>query len=251
MDRIMKRSKLESGVQIGNVNVSEMLFADDVAYISDTLEKLQDQIERFNRECAEAGMTISKSKSEVMLVSRNQRNIEIRIEGQTLKQVNKFRYLECLINNEEKLDDEISQRIGSADRILKLINSTIITKRELSLKAKVSVYNSVYVPTLIYGNESWTLNKRMESRVQACEMRYLRKIVGKRRIDKIRNDVIRNQIGVEKLGDKIERSQLRWYGHVQRMPDNRLPKQELNSGTQNMAVRPRRRPRIRWTDKMT
>src|SRR5258708_36354375 len=94
------------------------------------------------------------------------------------------------------------------------------------------------------------MNKRIEIRVQECEIRYLRKIVGKRRIDKIRNDVIRNQIGVEKLGNKIERSQLRWYGHVQRMSDGRLPKQVLNSGTQNMGVRPRGRPRMRWRDKM-
>src|SRR5258708_18852853 len=132
MDRIVKRSKLESGVQIGNVNVSEMHFADDVAYISDTLEKLQVQIERFNRECAESGMTISKSKSEVMLVSRNQRDIEIKVEGQTLNQVDKFKYLGCLISKCGNLEDEISQRIGSADKIQRLINSTIITKKELS-----------------------------------------------------------------------------------------------------------------------
>lgn len=32
---------------------------------------------------------------------------------------------------------------------------------ELSWKAKLSIYQSVYVPTLIYGRELWALTKRI------------------------------------------------------------------------------------------
>jgi len=148
------------------------------------------------------------------------------------------------------LENELNQRIGTASGIQKAIDRSIITKRELSTKAKVSVYNTVYVPTLTYGHESWTMTKRMHSRIQASEMRFLRKIAGKRRIDKIRNEEIRKQVGVSELRNKLESSQLRWYGHVVRMSDNRLPKQILNSGTENMGKRPRGRPKLRWHDQI-
>jgi hypothetical protein len=45
------------------------------------------------------------------------------------------------------------------------------------------------------------------------------------RKDGIRNVTIRQQIGIEEtIIKEIERNQLTWYGHVQRMADGRLPK---------------------------
>jgi hypothetical protein len=45
------------------------------------------------------------------------------------------------------------------------------------------------------------------------------------RKDKIRNTTIRQQIGVEEsIIKEIEQKQLTWYGHVQRMAEERLPR---------------------------
>jgi len=45
------------------------------------------------------------------------------------------------------------------------------------------------------------------------------------RKDRIRNVTIRQQIGLEEtIIKEIEHNQLTWYGHVQRMADERLPR---------------------------
>ena len=45
------------------------------------------------------------------------------------------------------------------------------------------------------------------------------------RKDRIRNVTIRQQIGLEEtIIKEIEQNQLTWYGHVQRMAEERLPK---------------------------
>jgi len=50
---------------------------------------------------------------------------------------------------------------------------------------------------------------------------------GKTRKDRIRNENLREMAQVEKLQTKIERSRLKWYGHVKRMDGARLPRQAI------------------------
>src|SRR5882762_6084642 len=75
-------------------------------------------------------------------------------------------------------------------------------------------------------------------------MRFLRRMSGIRRIDRVRNSVIRESLNVEPLLLKIEKSQLRWFGHVLRMPQNRIPQRVFNA--MPTGRRPRGRPRKTW-----
>ena len=62
-------------------------------------------------------------------------------------------------------------------------------------------------------------------RVEATEMDGLRRSSRISRKDRIRNVTIRQQIGLEEtIIKEIEQNQLTWYGHVQRMAEERLPK---------------------------
>ncbi|CAG9839790.1 unnamed protein product [Diabrotica balteata] len=59
-------------------------------------------------------------------------------------------------------------------------------------------------------------------------MDFWRRSARKSRLDRIQNDHIRNIMGVKStIIDEIQRRQLIWYGHVERMDDDRLPNQIL------------------------
>ena len=77
-------------------------------------------------------------------------------------------------------------------------------------------------------------------------MRFLRRIEGVTLFDKKRSSMIRKSLNVEPLLLRIERSQLRWFGHVSRMPQERLPKKSLLARMRGK--RPVGRPRTRWQD---
>ena len=133
--------------------------------------------------------------------------------------------------------------IKSCDYVIGIYR-TVVCRAQLSRQAKLALFKSLYYPTLTYGHESWVLTDRMRSRVQAAEMRYLRRVAGVRRIDKVRNSTIREELNIEPLLLKVERSQLRWFGHVLRMTQSRLVHQVYSAlPTGN---RPRGRPRARW-----
>jgi hypothetical protein len=91
---------------------------------------------------------------------------------------------------------------------------------------------------------SWVMTESLISRVQAFEMQFLRRIAGLSRLDWVRNATIRELLNVEPLLLRIERSQLRCYGHILRMPVDRLPKRALFA--QQSGRRPRGTPRTGW-----
>ena len=73
---------------------------------------------------------------------------------------------------------------------MRALHDSVAMKRELSKKAKLSIFKAVSVPILTYGLECWVMNKRMRSQVQASEMRFLRRIDGVTLFNKMRSSEI-------------------------------------------------------------
>ena len=55
-----------------------------------------------------------------------------------------------------------------------MLNEPVWKRKELSRRTKLRIYNAILVPILVYGSETWVLNKQQESAIQAVEMRVLR-----------------------------------------------------------------------------
>ena len=90
------------------------------------------------------------------------------------------------------------------------------------------------------------MTERMQSQVQASEMRFLRRIEEVTLFNKVGSSEIRKSLNIEPLLLRFKKSQLSWLGYVGRMPQERLPKQALLAKANER--RPVGRPRIRWTD---
>ena len=73
------------------------------------------------------------------------------------------------------------------------------------------------VPTLLYGSETWTLQKRHRSKIQAMEMRYLRKVEGVTRLDRVSNEDIRRRLGVEAVLVVAARKKKEWRKRIEGM----------------------------------
>ena len=55
---------------------------------------------------------------------------------------------------------------------------SVVLKRELCTKAKLSIFRSVYVSILTCGRDRWIMNEKVKSRVQAADMGCLRRSSG-------------------------------------------------------------------------
>ncbi|KAI3368165.1 hypothetical protein L3Q82_007888 [Scortum barcoo] len=131
--------------------------------LASSSQDLQRVLERFAAECEAAGMRISTSKSEAMVLDRKRVACPLRVGGEVLPQVEEFKYLGVLFTSEGKMEREIDRRIGAASAVMRSVYRTVVVKKELSRKAKLSIYRSIYVPTLTYGHELWVMTERTRS----------------------------------------------------------------------------------------
>nr|XP_049578940.1 vacuolar protein sorting-associated protein 4A isoform X1 [Syngnathus scovelli]XP_049578941.1 vacuolar protein sorting-associated protein 4A isoform X1 [Syngnathus scovelli]XP_049578942.1 vacuolar protein sorting-associated protein 4A isoform X1 [Syngnathus scovelli]XP_049578943.1 vacuolar protein sorting-associated protein 4A isoform X1 [Syngnathus scovelli]XP_049578944.1 vacuolar protein sorting-associated protein 4A isoform X1 [Syngnathus scovelli]XP_049578945.1 vacuolar protein sorting- len=246
MDSISRRSRGVEGVRFGDLSIASLLFADDVVLLASSGRDLQLSLERFAAKCEAVGMRVSTSKSESMVLDRKRVECPLRIGDEILPQVEEFKYLGVLFTSEGRMEREIDRRIGAASAVMRTLYRSVVVKRELSQKAKLSIYRSIYAPTLTYGHELWVVTERTRSRIQAAEMSFLRRMSGLSLRDRVRSSVIRERLGVESLLLHVERSQMRWLGHLIRMPPGRLPGEVFRACPTGR--RPRGRPRTRWRD---
>ncbi|TWW57747.1 R2DM Retrovirus-related Pol polyprotein from type II retrotransposable element [Takifugu flavidus] len=246
MDRISRCSHGVEGIRFGDLRIASLLFADDVVLLASSARDLQLSLDRFAAACEAAGMRISTSKSEAMVLNRKKVECLLRVKEEILPQVEEFKYLGVLFTSEGRMEREIDRRIGAASTVMRALHRSVVVKRELSRKAKLSIYRSIFVPTLTYGHELWVMTERTRSRVQAAEMSFLRRVAGLSLRDRVRSSAIREELGVESLLLRVERSQMGWLGHLVRMPPGRLPGEVFRACPSGK--RPPGRPRTRWRD---
>jgi len=100
-----------------------------------------------------------------------------------------------------------------------------------SIETKVAVYKAVCIYALLYGCEAWTTYSSHVRNLESFHIRCLQRILGVPHATILQ---LTNCISIEAL---IIQQQLRWIGHVIRMPKNRLPRKlfygELAHGTRN------------------
>jgi hypothetical protein len=102
---------------------------------------------------------------------------------------------------------------------------------------------------MMYGAEVWQIPTREINKILLAEMDVLRKSARKSRIERIKNEHIKEIMGVKEkpdIIDIIEKKRLKWYGHVKRMQEERLQKliMEWIPGER----RKRGRPRKTWME---
>ena len=93
------------------------------------------------------------------------------------------------------------------------------------------------------------IKKEQERRLDVAEMKMIRWSMGKTRKDRIRNDSLRNAMGIRAVSEKVQGNRLRWYGHVQRRDSDYCGK--LAEQITIPGKRRRGRPLMTWHGKLT
>jgi hypothetical protein len=120
--------------------------------------------------------------------------------------------------------------------------------KQMNKETKLRIHNITAKAALKFGSEAWVLTKREEQRLEAAQMKFLRHLLGITKLDKKKNQCIREKTGAQNIVQEIKQYQKKWLKRVERMDTNRITRQALRyrpEGRRNVG-----RPKKRWRDQL-
>ena len=198
---------------------------------------------------SELGLLINPTKTEV-LYQWHQPPSEtpaVYIESTELKVTNQFVYLGSIVSADCSADAEVNSRINKASAAFARIRERVIKNHNLRRATKIAVYKAICLSVLFYGSETMTLYAHHIKVLERFHIRCLSEILGLSWQDRVPHVEILRRAGLPSIECAGAKNQLKWVGHVCRMPDSRYPKQVLY-GQIAEGQRPAHGPKKRFKD---
>lgn len=242
-----KRKCSPMGLPINDeTTIYTLQFADDQVLIAQDKEDLEYMAKKLKQQYEKGGLKMNIGKTKYLCVGGTA-TTELELDnGEKISACEVYNYLGVKLNREGKDSMEIRGKITQGRRAIRKLNS-IWWSPTISKKRKWQIYQTVVKSIVLYGAEAWSPTEEDKRRIVAMEMDALRRSCRVSRRDRVRNERIKQLMGVEDtIIEDIERKQLTWYGHVKRMTDTRLPKQTMEYVP--LERRKRGRPRRSWSE---
>ena len=231
--KLFNLARLRAKSLCSEVCVQELLYADDSALVAQSLEDLQAMLDRFV--AASFNYQHQQNRGTLPACPWHSTQGSWSIHSWRTNQIcPKLHLLRCVISSDNSIDLEITRRIQSAASAFGALDARVWSQRGIKLATKCKVYRVFVLPCLLYSTETYTLYRRHLKKLTSIQLRHLRSIMGLTWRDRVCNGKVLQKANMESVEAMLVKSQLRWAGHVARMPGYRLPKAvfygELTSG---------------------
>ena len=119
---------------------------------------------------------------------------KIVIDNKIIEQVNSFNCLGIMKSYEKELD--IDNKLHNYLKITGVVNNVFRPQKTLK-KTRIKLCNTLALPVLLYGSETWTVKARDARRITAAEMKYMRRTAGYTWTDHKTNSHIAKELEID------------------------------------------------------
>ncbi|KAG7311162.1 hypothetical protein JYU34_002159 [Plutella xylostella] len=234
----------DRGIKINGINMTSLRFADDIIFVSESSNELQETLSTFQTALASSGLQINETKTKLMT---NTTQTPININNIDLEYVEDYIYLGQNISFKEKMDKEITRRINIGWKKYWSLKHIFKSKLHQSLKSKV--FNTCILPAMTYGAQTWAATVKQKQKLAVNQRAMERSMLGIKRADRITNEKIRKTTKIDDIITTTRLMKWQWAGHIMRCEDNRWTRLTTEwiprDGKRSVG-----RPRIRWSDEL-
>lgn len=209
---------VDAGVLVNGERINNIRYADDTVVFADSLEGLQELMDRIVEAGSECGLSLNIKKTKFMVISKDN-NIQpgqLVIDNQQIEKVTNYTYLGTNINERWDHSVEIKCRIEKA-RATFVKMGNLFKSRDLNLNTKLRLLKCYVWSVLLYGVESWTLTEASTRKLEAFEMWLYRRILRISWVDHVSNKKVLEMLqkGTEII-HIIKKRKLEYFGHIMR-----------------------------------
>jgi len=112
------------------------------------------------------------------------------INDNIIEQVTDFKYLRYRIS---EYGSDLEDKLQTCNKINGVIRRHF--GKQINKETKLRIHNITAKAALKFGSEAWVLKKREEQRLEAAWMKFLRHLLGITKLDKEKNQCIRQKNG--------------------------------------------------------
>jgi hypothetical protein len=126
----------------------------------------------------------------------------VSLEGLVVAKKDTFRYLGSMLQKDENIDEDVRHRISAG--LLKWRQaSSVLCDKKVPQRLKGKFYRTAIRPAMLYGAECCPTKRRHVQQLSVAEMRMLRWFCWHTRRDRVRNEEIRDRVGVAPIEEKL------------------------------------------------
>ena len=164
----MRNAGLEEAqdrIKIAGRSIKNLRYADDTTLMAESEEELKSLL-KVNKESEKVGLKLNIQKTKIMASGPI---TSWQIDGETVETVADFIFLGSKITADGNCSNEIKRCLLLGRKIMTNLDS-ILKSRDITLPIKVRLAKAMVFPVVMYGCESWTINKAEHRRIEAFEL---------------------------------------------------------------------------------
>ncbi len=134
-----------------------LLYADDLALMSHTPAGLQKQLDVLQAFCCERQLTVNVKKTKVVVFEARKSVCQaFQYEGETIKQLNSFKYLGVKLHNTKGMQATIQRLAMSGKKAIFALRCRCAELCIFDLALQCQLFDALVKPVLSYGCEVWS-----------------------------------------------------------------------------------------------
>ena len=164
----MRNARLEetqAGIKIAGRNINNLRYADDTTLMAESW-RTKEPLDESERGEWKSWLKAQHSENKIMASGPI---TSWEIDGETVETVSEFIFLGSKISADGDCSHEIKRRLLLGRKVMTNLDS-ILKSRDITLPTKVCLVKAMVFPVVMYGCESWTIERAERRRIDAFEL---------------------------------------------------------------------------------
>ena len=156
--------KAQAGIKIAGRNINNLIYADDTILMAESEEELKSLLMKQASE--KAGLKLNIQKTKIMT---SDPITSWQIDEEAMETETDFFSQGSKITADGDCSHEIKRRLLLGRKTMTNLD-TILKSRDMTLSTKFHLVKAMVFPVVMYGCESWTIEKAKRQRIDAFEL---------------------------------------------------------------------------------